>query len=118
LWDALRSAVLQHYQGTEQPFDRHWMTALKLVMSSPPIRGEYLKVNSAMQDALAAAIAERLGIDAERDMYPQILAGAVTAAAQVATRRWADADPPTALRPLLSRALEQLATACSALPGG
>ncbi len=71
-----------------------------------------------MQNALAEAIAERLGLDSELDMYPQILAGAVTAASQVAIRHWTDADPPAPLRPLLRRALEQLAAACSRQPGG
>lgn len=116
LWEALTNAVLQHYEGTDQPFDKQSMAALRLVLHSPAIRGEYLKVNSAMQAALAEAIAERLGIDIELDMYPQIVAGAVTAASQVALRRWSDADPPTALKPLLRRALEQLATACSSPP--
>jgi hypothetical protein len=66
-----------------------------------------------MQQALAEAIATRTGTDLEQDMYPQILAGAVTAATQVAVERWAAADPPVPLRPLLRRALDQLATACS-----
>jgi hypothetical protein len=43
---------------------------------------------------------------------------ALEAAAQVAVRRWAAADPPVPLGPLLRRALEQLATACSAVPAG
>jgi hypothetical protein len=47
------------------------------------VGGEYLKVNSEMEQALAT---------------------------QVAARRWAAADP---LRPLLRQALDQLATACS-----
>ena len=51
-------------------------------------------------------------------MYPRILAGAVIAAAQVAVRRWSAADPPVPLGPLLRRALEHLATACSGLPAG
>jgi hypothetical protein len=46
-------------------------------------------------------------------MYPQILAGAVTAASHVAIRRWYAADPPVPLRPLIELALRQLATACS-----
>ena len=62
---------------------------------------------------MAEAIAARTGMDVEQDMYPQVLAGAVTAAAQVAVRRWATADPPVPLRPLLRSALDQLATACS-----
>ena len=113
LWAAITNAVLQHYEGTDQALDREWMTALRLVMSAPAIRGEYLKVNSAMQNAMAEAIAKRAGIDIDRDMYPQILAGAVTSAAQVATRRWSSANPPVPLRPLLKLALQQLALACS-----
>jgi MftR C-terminal domain len=68
--------------------------------------------------ALVEAIAVRTGTDLEQDMYPRILAGAVIAAAQVAVRRWSAADPPVPLGPLLRRALEQLATACSGVPDG
>jgi AcrR family transcriptional regulator len=113
LWQALTSAVLQHYEGTEQAFDAGTMSALRRVLNSEAMRGEYLKVNFAMQYALAAAIAERTGTGLEADMYPQILAGAVTAASQVAIRHWYAADPPVPLRPILERALQQLATACS-----
>ena len=116
LWEALTSAVLQHYEGTDQALDRESMSAVRLVVASPALRGEYLKVNFQMQDALATAIAERTGVDPHTDMYPQILAGAVTAAAQVAVRRWFAADPPVPLRPLLRQALDQLATACSGMP--
>ena len=113
LWQALVNAVLAHYEGADQAPDAEWLARLKLVLRSPAIRGEYLKVNSGMQEALAEAIAVRTGTDAGQDMYPRILAGAVTAAAEVAVRRWAAADPPLPLRPLLHRALGQLATACS-----
>jgi hypothetical protein len=91
-------------------------TRLELVLAAPAIRGEYLKINSEMQEALAQAIATRTGTDIGQDMYPRILAGAVIAAAQVAVRRWAAADPPVPLGPLLRGALEQLATACSQPP--
>jgi AcrR family transcriptional regulator len=113
LWEALVNAVLAHYEGADQAPDGEWLAGLRLVMTAPAIRGEYLKVTAEMQDALAGAIAARTGIDAEQDLYPQILAGAVTAAAQVAVRRWAAADPPVPLQPLLRRALDQLATARS-----
>jgi hypothetical protein len=49
--------------------------------------------------------AERTGTNLKADMYPQILAGAVTAASQVAIRRWHTADLPVAL--------QRLASACS-----
>jgi AcrR family transcriptional regulator len=113
LWDALSNAVLQHYEGSDQAFGEETMAALGLILRSPAMRGEYLKINSEIQNALAAAIAERTGTDAGADMFPQILAGAVTAASQVALRRWYAADPPVPLRPLLELALRQLAGACS-----
>ena len=116
LWEALVLAVLAHYEGADEAPDREWLAGLKLVLTAPAIRGEYLKVTAEMQQALASAIAVRTGVDAEQDMYPQVLAGAVTAAAQVAVRRWFAADPPVPLRPLLRRALDQLVAACSGLP--
>lgn len=107
LWEALVNAMLAHYEGA----DEEWLAGLKLATTAPAVRGEYLKVAAEMQEALAGAIAARTGIDAEQDMCPEMLAGAVTAAAQVAVRRWAAADPPGPLRPLLRRALDQLAAA-------
>jgi AcrR family transcriptional regulator len=114
LWEALSHAVLDHYEGSEQAPSRETMAALGRVLQTPAMRGEYLKVNFEMQNALAAAIAERTGTDLGADMFPQVLAGAVTAASQVAIRRWYAADPPEPLRPILERALRQLTSACSA----
>ena len=110
LWDALVNAVLAHYEGADAAPDREWLAGLKLVLTAPAIRGEYLKVNSEMQRALAEAIAARTGTDMARDLYPEVLAGAVIAATQVAVRCWAAADPPVPLRPLLRQVLDQLAT--------
>ena len=112
LREAVVTAVLAHYEDA----DEERLAWLRLVATAPAIRGEYLKVNFEMQEALAEAIAARTGIAGEQDMYPQVLAGAVTAAAQVAVGRWAAADPPVPLRPLLRRALDQLGDACSRPP--
>ena len=120
LCDAIVNAVLQHYQEGGQALDPELMSAIKLVVSSPAIRGEYLKIDAEMQEALAAAIAERTGaIDPGADMGPQILAGAVTAATRAAMGRWFRADPPEPLLPIIELALRQLAGACSepVLPG-
>src|SRR2546429_8150788 len=71
---------------------------LKLALAAPAIRGEYLKISSEMQEALAEAIATRTGTDLERDMYPRILAGAVIAAGPGAGRRGGAGHPPRAPR--------------------
>jgi AcrR family transcriptional regulator len=114
LWEAITHAVLAHYEDADRAPGAEWLAGLRLVMTGPAIRGEYLKVAAEMQQALAEAIAARTGIDLKQDMYPQVLAGAITAAAQVAVGRWAAADPPVPLRPLLRGALDQLVTACRA----
>lgn len=113
LREALINAVLQHYRGTDLALGQEATAVIKLVVGSPAIRGEYLKINAEMQDTLAAAIGERTGADPGTDMYPQILAGAVIAATQVAIRRWFRADPPEPLLPIIELALRQLAGACS-----
>jgi AcrR family transcriptional regulator len=113
LWEALVNALLSHYDVNDVAPTKGSVTALWLLMSSPAIQSEYLKVNATMQHILAEAIADRVGLNVERDMFPMILAGAVTATSQVALQRWFEADPPTRIRPLLRKALGQLATACS-----
>lgn len=59
LWDAIAGAMLAHYESAPQAPDGEWMARLKLVLAAPAIRGEYLKINSEMQEALAEAIAIR-----------------------------------------------------------
>ena len=53
LWEAIAGAMLAHYEGAAQAPDTEWMARLKLVLAAPAIRGEYLKINSEMQEALA-----------------------------------------------------------------
>jgi AcrR family transcriptional regulator len=110
LWDAITAAVLEHYDAAPSP-QGQWKEGMRRVLLSPAMRGEYLKTNAAMQRALAEAIAERTGLDADRDMFPVVLAGAVTTASQIAVRRWFDADPPVELRPLVREALGELMSA-------
>jgi hypothetical protein len=62
-----------------------------------------------VQQALAEAIAERTGTDVERSMLPRILAGAVTAASDVAIDQWLHARKRAGLVSLIRQALRQLA---------
>jgi AcrR family transcriptional regulator len=108
LWDAITHAVLGLYAAADQAPARDWITGVRLVVSSPELQGEYLKTHFAAQYALAEAIAERTGTDLARDMFPRIMAGAVTSATQAAMERWLFANPPVALAPLIRLALRQL----------
>jgi AcrR family transcriptional regulator len=122
LWDAIRHAVMSEYGTANTALDQEWMAGVRMVTSTPALRGEYLKVQAMAQYSLAEAIAVRMGTGSaggpggsspqgstDAGMYPRILAAAVTAAVQAALERWLHADPPTALSPMIKRGLDQLA---------
>jgi AcrR family transcriptional regulator len=109
LWDAIRHAVMSEYGSANTALDEEWMAGIRMVTSTPALRGEYLKVQATIQYSLADAIAVRMGSGPELGMFPRMLAAAVTAAVQAAMERWLHADPPTALGPVIRRGLQQLA---------
>jgi AcrR family transcriptional regulator len=117
LWDAVTHAVMQQYSAEQAP-GKDWIAGVRLVTSSPALQGEYLKSYYLTQHVLAEAIAERTGADLAHDMYPRIMAGAVTAAIQVAMERWLFVDPPTALAPLMRLALRHLSDGLPGEPTG
>lgn len=109
LWDSISHAVLAEIRGADATPDKDWIAGVRLVISTPALGGEYLKVQGMAQYHLASAIAERTGADQATDMFPRIMAGAVMAAVQAAMERWLHVDPPEPLGPLLRRALRQFA---------
>ncbi len=111
LWEAITHAVLEQYAAADEAPEKEWIEGVRLVIRSPELEGEYLKTQYVAQHALAAAIAERIGADVDTDMFPRVMAGAVTAAIQVAMERWLFAEPPIALAPLIRRALRAVSRA-------
>jgi AcrR family transcriptional regulator len=109
LWDAMVAAVMSEYGTADRVPDEEWIAGIRLVTSTPALRGEYLKIQAMSQYALAEAIAIRIGGGSARTMFPRILAAAVTASVQAAMERWLHSDPPTALAPVIRRSLQQLA---------
>ena len=118
LWDAIRHAVLAVYEAASVAPDPQVIAGIRLVTSSPVLRGEYLKALAISQYELAGAIALRSGGPGPGTFFTRGLAAAVTAAVQAATERWLFAEPPVALVPLLDTALSELAEGMRAvLPG-
>jgi AcrR family transcriptional regulator len=109
LWDAVRNAVLDVYASDSTARDPQFMAGIRLVTSSPMLRGEYLKALSVIQYDLAGAITERTsGGPAADTFFTRALAGAIAAVVQAAAERWLFADPPVALAPLIKDALSEL----------
>jgi|SRR5450755_955765 AcrR family transcriptional regulator len=118
LWDAVRQAVLEVYaRGSVAP-DPELVAGIRLVTSSPVLRGEYLKALALMQYELADALTDRAGsmtVPAEGPLFMRGFAAAVTAVVQAATERWLYADPPVPLTPVIEDALRELATGMHAV---
>lgn len=109
LWTAITNAVMSEYGAADRAPDPDWMAGIRVVTSTPALRGEYLKVQAMIQYSLAEAVAIRMGGAAAGSMFPRILAASVAGTVQAVMERWLRSDPPTALAPLMRRGLNELA---------
>lgn len=108
LWEALTHAIVAQYEGASLPgVDRQ--AGIGLLLETPALRAEFLRVHFESQRALSEAVAERTGLDAARDLYPSLAAGAASAAESAAMGLWLNADPPVDFRPLIRDAMRQIA---------
>jgi AcrR family transcriptional regulator len=118
LWEALTAVVTLIFHHGEALPDEGWTTGVRLVLGEIELQGELVKGGAAIERDCAAAIAERTGTDADRDLYPLLVAAAVSAAIRVASEQWLRADPPVPLPTLLSDALSRLAAGLPAPAAG
>ncbi len=109
VWESILEAALAQYDHGTEPPNPEWTAGVRLMTSEPSLFGEFLRASSVLERELALAIAERTRTDIEADLYPGLVAASVGAAIQVATDRWATADPPVPLGPLVRDALTQVA---------
>jgi len=115
LWTAILASVQQQYQFADTAPDPEWTRGVRLVTSSPALRGEHLKAQEQIRRSVGDAIAARLGVSGTDDMRPAIVASSVIIAVDTAVQRWLDADPPVPLAGLIATAFDQLITALGGL---
>ncbi|HTS14061.1 MAG TPA: TetR/AcrR family transcriptional regulator [Candidatus Sulfotelmatobacter sp.] len=112
LWVGVEAVILPEYDDASSGRDPELARRRVLILtSSPALRESYLLVTAATQRALASAIAARMGTDERTDTLPEILAGAITAATQIALGRWVAVEPAVAIGPLMASTLRRLAAA-------
>jgi AcrR family transcriptional regulator len=115
LWEAITQAALAQLEpGPEviahpQPDRAKWTDGLKVMMSSPALQGDFLRAGAVAEREIAAAVAERTGTDVERDMYPKLVAAALTAATNVASQHWTSTGAAEDIKTLVPEALAMLA---------
>jgi AcrR family transcriptional regulator len=117
LSDAIVSAMAQQYVAGGREPDK---AMIRMITSSPTLRGEFLKSVAAIERPLAEAIAERTGTDPDRDLFPRVLAAATSSATRAATEYWLRPQTTAPFATVLRDALVWLAPAArsdpSALP--
>jgi AcrR family transcriptional regulator len=104
--DSLAEVFAAQLQAAAQ-LDRERMAPIRMLMASPALQGEVLKIMVAAEGPLAEAIAERTGGDPRADLRPQVLAAAVIAAVQTATAFWGTGNG--SLPDLIRQAVRQVA---------
>ncbi|GGU65464.1 TetR family transcriptional regulator [Streptomyces albospinus] len=111
LWDSLLHAVLGQFvpPGNSGPQNERWREGVRLMLAEPALAGEIVKANAAAQQELAKAVARRTGTDAERDVYPKLVAAAVAAGSGVAVEHSLRADEAVPLGAVLTQVFGQLA---------
>ncbi|UBU11059.1 TetR/AcrR family transcriptional regulator [Nonomuraea gerenzanensis] len=113
LWEALTEAMVrpwaEHAGTSDAAPPPELLVAIRMLNDEPALRAESLRVAFAADGELAAAIAERVGADPARDLYPSLVAVTVTAAVQAGVAHWLRADPPVPLVPVLRDCLRALA---------
>ncbi|MBC6461754.1 TetR/AcrR family transcriptional regulator [Actinomadura sp. HBU206391] len=112
--EAIGNAMAQEYAGHAEP-DK---VAMRMLVSEPGLRGEFLKGIVSLEEPLAEAIAARTGTDAERDLFPRVLAAAVSSAARTATGHYLRTDTTAPFATVVREAISVIAPAARAYGGG
>jgi len=108
---AVTAAVIDLYTDPEPD-----KAGLRMIMMTPELEGEALKAFSMAEGPLAEAIAARTGTDLARDVYPAVMAAAVTGAVRVAGRHWLEPGNTEPFAAVLRRTLSCVFSATPPAP--
>jgi hypothetical protein len=78
------------------------------MQANPVLRAHSLERMGDLERTLAAALADRTGVDPDTDLRPRLIAGAVVMAMRVAVEQWGEGGGQGDLRDMVERALDLL----------
>jgi len=87
LWDAIRDAVFERTVAFYDGDPEVARARLRLWIEVPALARRYAEICVAWEEVIAGIIVEELGPDLANDLYPQIAAGAILAAARAGVRK-------------------------------
>lgn len=115
LWAAItRSVLAQLEPGPEviahpTPEREQWTAGIEAMMRSPSLQAEMLRAGATAEEEIARAVADRTGTDADRDLYPRLVAAMVIAVNNVCQQQFISSGGVLDMRDLLSEALALVA---------
>lgn len=90
-WSALRAAFLA--VGADYEAERsHLLRRFRIIQSTPSVAARNLQLQASWEDAVTDAVSDWLGVDANSDIRPRLIAGAALAAMRASLRRWLTGD--------------------------
>jgi AcrR family transcriptional regulator len=112
LWEALAHAVSQQFAGDSEVAQAD----ARLITFPPELAAAQRKLHASIEAALTAAIADRTGTDADRDLYPRLVASVVVSATQTAFDHWRAGGPGGPFPEVLREVLQQVGAGLPAPP--
>jgi AcrR family transcriptional regulator len=112
LWEALAHAASEQFAGDGEVAQAD----ARLITFPPELAAAQRRLHASIEAALTAAIADRTGTDAERDLYPRLVAGVVVSATQTAFDHWRTSEPGAPFPEVLREVLRQVAAGLPAPP--
>ncbi|WP_410670190.1 TetR family transcriptional regulator [Amycolatopsis sp. cmx-4-68] len=114
IWTAVTEAALAGFAlgaGSPETFapDEQWLSGIRLMVAEPALQSEFAKAGAAAEAEFAAAVADRTGTDAAKDLYPRLVAATVVAAFNVVIQQWLGTEPPSSMAELLRDVFGRLA---------
>jgi AcrR family transcriptional regulator len=85
--EALR-VVVRELAAEDAEEREQWLARRELIQGEPRLLAASIGAWVALERALVGALAERTGLDPERDLYPALVVAAAVGAARVASMRW------------------------------
>jgi AcrR family transcriptional regulator len=106
LWDCLRTAVVSVL--SENPPDRTRMAEMKLISHTPALLGHQLATMTQVEARIAAEVGRRTDTAPDRDLFPRLVASAVSAVLRASGIHWHTGDSAKSLAEVVSDAFDQL----------
>ena len=105
LWQALAHAMSEQFAGEgEVP-----RGVARSISFPPELAAAQRRLHASIEAALARAIADRTGTDAELDLYPRLVAGLAVSATQTAFDHWRASESTAPFPEVLREVLRQVA---------